>query len=45
MYANLTIDSADDPEMNPEVVRGDEKHAQRQLKASERVLKRVRREK
>ena len=29
MYANLTIDSADDPEMNPEVVRGDEQHAQR----------------
>ena len=28
MHANLTIDSADDPEMNPEVVRGDEQHAQ-----------------
>ena len=45
MPANLTIDSADDPGMNPEVVRGDEQHAQRQLKAGERVLKQVRREK
>ena len=45
MYANLTIDSADDPEMNPEVVRGDEQHSQRQLKAGERVLKQVRQEK
>ena len=31
--------------MNPEVVRGDEQHAQRQLKAGERVLKQVRQEK
>ena len=45
MYANLTIDSVGDPEMNPEVVRGDEQHAQRQLKAGEHVLKQVRREK
>ena len=45
MYANLTIDSTDDPKMNPEVVRGDEQHAQRQLKAGERVLKQVRQEK
>ena len=45
MHANLTIDSADDPEMTPEVVRGDEQHAQRQLKAGERVLKKVRKEK
>ena len=45
MHANLTIDSADDPGVNPEVVRGDEQHAQRQLKAGERVLTRVRREK
>ena len=45
MHANLTIDFADDPGVNPEVVRGDEQHAQRQLKASERVLTRVRREK
>ena len=45
MHANLTIDSTDDPGVNPEVVQGDEKHAQRQLKAGERVLKQVRREK
>jgi len=45
MHANLTIDSADDPGVNPEVVQGDEQHAQRQLKAGERVLKQVRREK
>ena len=45
MHTNLTIDSADDPGVNPEVVRGDEQHAQRQLKAGERVLTRVRREK
>ena len=45
MHANLTIDSADDSGVNPEVVIGDEPHAQRQLKAGERVLTRVRREK
>ena len=45
MHANLTIDSADDFGVNPEVIRGDEQHAQRQLKAGERVLKQVRREK
>ena len=45
MLANLTIDSTDDPGMNPEVVQGNEQHAQRQLKAGERVLTRVRREK
>ena len=45
MSANLTIDSVDDPGVNPEVVRGNEQHAQRQLKAGERVLMRVRREK
>ena len=45
MHANLTIDSADDPGVNPEVVQGDEQHAQRQLKAGERVLKKVRQEK
>ena len=45
MNANLTIDSADDPGVIPEVVRGDEQHAQRQLKAGERVLTWVRREK
>ena len=41
MLANLTIDSADDPGVNSEVVQGDEQHAQRQLKAGERVLTKV----
>ena len=45
MHANLTIDFADNPRVNPEVVRGDEQHAQRQLEAGERVLTQVRREK
>ena len=45
MHANLTIDSADDPGVNPTVMRGDEQHAQRQLEAGERVLTRVRQEK
>ena len=45
MHANLTIDSADNPGGNPEIVPGDEQHAQRQLEAGERVLTRVRREK
>ena len=45
MRANLTIDSADDSGVNPEVVRGDEQHAKRQLRAGERVLTRVIREK
>ena len=40
MRANLTIDYADGPGVNP-----DEQHAQRQLKAGERVLTEVRREK
>ena len=45
MHANLTIDSADDSGVNPEVVIGNEPHAQRQLKAGERMLKKVRQEK
>ena len=45
MHANLTIDSAHDPGVNPGFVRGDEQHAQRQLKAGERMLTKVRREK
>ena len=45
MHANLTIDSADDSGVNPEAVIGNEPHAQRQLKAGERVLKKVRQEK
>ena len=40
MHANLTIDYADGPGVNP-----DEQHALRQLKAGERVLTQVRREK
>ena len=38
MLANLTIDSADNPGVNLEIVPGDEQHAQRQLEAGERVL-------
>ena len=45
MHANLIIDSAHDPGVNPKIVRGDERHAQQQLEAGERVLTRVRREK
>ena len=40
MRANLTIDCADGPGVNP-----DEQHALRQLKAGERVLTQVRRDK
>ena len=45
MHANITIDSADNPGGIPEIVPGDEQHAQRQLEAGERVLTRVIREK
>ena len=45
MHANLTIDSADNPGGNPEIVPEDEQHAQRQLKAGERVLTKVIKEK
>ena len=45
MHANLTIDSADNPGGNPEIVSEDEQHAQRQLKAGKRVLTKVIREK
>ena len=45
MHANRTIDSADDLGVNPEVMIGNEPHAQRQLKAGECVLKKVRQEK
>ena len=45
MHANLTIDSANDSGVNTEVVIGNEPHAQRQLKAGECVLKKVRQEK
>ena len=40
MRANLTIDAADNPGGNLEIVPGDEQHAQRQLEAGERVLTR-----
>ena len=42
---SLTENSADNLGVNPEVVRGDESHLQRQLKAGERVLTQVRQEK
>ena len=42
---SLTENSADNPGVNPEVVRGNESHLQRQLKAGERVLTQVRQEK
>ena len=42
---SLTENSVDNPGVNPEVVGGDESHLQRQLKAGERVLTRVIREK
>ena len=42
---SLTENSADNPGVNPEVVRDNESHLQRQLKAGERVLTQVRREK
>ena len=45
MHANLTVDVADDPGVNPEVVIGNEPHAQRLLKVGERMLKKVRQEK
>ena len=45
MHARLTIDSVDNPGVNPKIIRGDEQHAQRQLEAGERVLTWVMREK
>ena len=45
MHANLTIDVADDPGVNPEAVPVNAEHADRQLNAGERVLTRVRQEK
>ena len=43
--ADLTIDFADNPGENPEILREDELQARRQLKAGERVLTQVRWEK
>ena len=45
IFADLTIDSADNPGVNLEILQEDEQRAQRQLEASKRVLTRVRREK
>ena len=45
MFANLTIDSADNPGGNPEIVPEDEQHVRRQLKAGEHVLTKVIKEK
>ena len=42
---SLTENSAENPGLNPEVVRDDESHLKRQLKAGERVLTQVRQEK
>ena len=42
---SLTENSAVNPGVNPEAVRGDESHLQRQLKVGERILMQVRREK
>ena len=41
MHANLTIDSVDNLGGNPEIVSEDDPHAQRELKAGERVLTKV----
>ena len=41
MFADLTIDSADNPGMNPKILQEDEQRAQRQLEAGEHVLTRV----
>ena len=42
---SLTENSADNPGENPEIIRESESHLQRQLKAGERVLTQVWREK
>ena len=42
---SLTENSTNNPEVNPEVVRDNESHLQRQLKAGEQVLTQVRQEK
>ena len=45
MHANLTIDVADDPRVNPEAMAVNAGRADRQLNAGERVLTQVRQEK
>ena len=44
MFVDLTIDSAGNPRVNPEILQEDEQRAERQLEAGEHVLTRVRRE-
>ena len=41
MLANLTIDYAENPGVEPEILQEDEQYAKRQLEAGERVLTRV----
>ena len=45
MNANLTIDSVDNSGGSPEIVPEDEQHVRRQLKAGQRVLTKVIKEK
>ena len=45
MNVILTIESADNPGGNPEIVQEDEQHVRRQLKAGQRVLTKVIKEK
>ena len=45
MLKNLTIDYAENPGVNPEILQEDEQYAKRQLEAGERMLTRVIREK
>ena len=45
MNAILTMESADNPGGNPEIVPEDEQHVRRQLKAGQRVLTKVIKEK
>ena len=44
-FISLTENSIDNPGLNPEIVKDSESHLQRQLRAGERVLMQVRREK
>ena len=44
-FANLTIDYAENPGVNPEILQEDEQYAKRQREAGERVLTRVIRKK
>ena len=44
-FANLTIDYAENPGVNPKIIQEEEQYAKRQLEAGERMLTRVIREK